>query len=177
MAELDFIIILAVVLLVVIVPMILLGSMSLRRYMLRDHVWYAIDLKNGRTVSGHTKPDKRGLLETPYGQYFTRADTFTLTDPGFFNPRRVALFRYAQGQPFPYKYATKKVTVISANPGHAVTHYESYMEPQVIPAETVETFFKQKIFADAYAGGRGLIWILIGIGLLVILVIGLYARR
>lgn len=149
------------------VPFVALLFVFVRRWRLRNHVWVDMELKQGKVRRKLVIPNANGTISTEWGVYLTKPDAFTL-----FKER--PLFRYRQGSPLPIKYTTKRV--MSENPGRLIEITNP--EPQVIPAETLEVFMKQKLFADAYSKSLGIIIVLI-LGFLVIalLIIGLYVQK
>ncbi len=166
------------ILVIVILPVF--GILALRRRMLRDHVWIDMRFRKGTRDRWLAKPDDDGSMRTKWGRYFTRNDAFDLFDGGWRRGGLKPMFEYLQGCPFPLKPGKKIVgtrhQLAAANGGEPT--YEISEMPQVIPAETVKTYFDQHDYADAYSGRSGL-FILLAIGLIVLflLIAGLYVRR
>ena len=148
------------------IPAIVLGLYLFVRFSRRNKVWLDISMKQGKGLLKLREPDKEGALHTPWGLYYTAEDAFDLYKG---RPR----FRYRYNEPFPYKYGYEKVTVKgNPEPGHAFTEYRKMLLPAVPPAQSLEVFMKQKLFADAYTRGLGfLLFMLIGFIALAVLII------
>ena len=153
------------------IPAIVLGLYLFVHFTRRNKVWLDISMKQGKGLLKLREPDKDGALHTPWGLYYTAEDAFDLYKG---RPR----FRYRYNEPFPYKYGYEKVTVKgSPEPGHAITEYRRMLLPSVPPAQSLQVFMKQKLFADAYTRGLGfLFFMLIGFIALGVLIIAV-ARR
>ncbi len=157
----------------------MIGLTAYRRRKLRDHVWMDIDLKTGRNKRFLIKPDfteKGSPLRSKYGTFYPEADRLPppMYDGGWRRGGLKPLFRFVQGDPRRILYTTK--FVMSANPGKL--EKVSVAAHQVIPSETVSVYLNQHDYAEAYSGQSRLLLILIlaAMGLLVLLVFGLYAR-
>ena len=133
----------------------------------RRHVWADIELQEGKAMRRRFRPDKDGIIETRWGNYFTHPHALSIF-------RGKPMFRYKQGDPFPIRYDTKKV--VSENPGTVIEVANA--ERVVIPAPALAVFMKQKLFADAYANRFGMmLLLLLGLAVVAMLVIGLYIRK
>ncbi len=180
-------IILAIFLFGIVFPAIAYGLV--RRFHYRHHVWMEIDSAK-RTYALLVKPEDDRHLVWGKGRYDMTPGDFTLFNGGWFNGGVKPLYRYMHGKKFPIVFRTRKfvaksdVEMVSTNPGEVISYKagEIVEIPMArhasVPAETQEVFWKQKLFSDAYHGSQTLlVLVIVGIVLLVLLVVGLYARR
>lgn len=134
----------------------------------RHHVWADIELDQGKSPVKRYRPDDDGWLHTKWGDYATDAHAFTIR-------KRLPLFRYRQGDPFPIIYDKKKV--VSDNPGKGKVIYIANPQRVAIPATAMAVFMKQKTFEQIYASKFGIMLLLVlGMAIIGLLVIGLYLR-
>jgi len=142
---------------------------TVRRW--KHHVWVSMDLEEGKSVVKRYRPNKDGLLDTPWGTYYTHPHAFTLL-------KGRPLFRFAQGDMNPIRFDKSKVVSVSKNPGKETITYVTNAKHVTIPAGTATVFFKQHLFRDAFSRSAGLlILLLLGFGFIGLLIIGLYLRQ
>jgi len=147
----------------------------------RNDVYVDLDLRQGKTIRYEMKPVKDGTLRIKdTGRYLAWGGAFTLF-------KGKPLFRFREGDPRPirfFKDPAAQAPKALANGGTPEVREWFQMpielagaEHAIVPAESLEVFLKQHLFADAYASRLGLL-VLLGLGILVILfaVVGLYAR-
>lgn len=157
----------------------LFGFRFLKWYRHRNDVFLDLDLRRGKTLRFEMKPREDGTVTLgKYGRYYTRSEAMTLY-------KGRPLYRFRQGDMRPIRFTPAKVQPAgAANGGSPELQAKLGMyvelanaEHATVPPESAEVFFKQHLFADAFASRLGLL-VLLGIGILVILfaVIGLYAR-
>ncbi len=182
MADDAIVLVIVIVLVMSIVLMGILGfigMLAMRRRRLKDHVWVSVDLDTGETKWFLSKPDRteKGTpLRTKYGTFYP--ESYGLPprtyDGGWRRGGPKSLFRFVQGDPRPVRYTTKYV--MTTNPGKL--EKVSVAAHQVVPSETLGVYLDQHDYSEAYSGQTRFILILIlaAVGLLVLLVFGLYAR-
>lgn len=145
----------------------------------RNHVWFELDLRRGKTILKQLATEKDGSLSTEWGRYIGRSDAFTLY-------KGQPLFRFRQGDMRPIRFTPAKAPTPAALANGGSADLRAWFKAPIelagaehvqVPSESVEVFLKQHLFADAYSSRLGLL-LLLGIGIIVIFfaVIGLYAR-
>lgn len=154
----------------------------IRRRKKRGYVWLEVKTPS-RTVVKQVPPNRDGRtvsFRAAKGRdehlYYLMPEAMEHYDGGWVFPDPKPRFRFVEGKPFPYRYATKKVT--SNNPGHDVVRYESWDEPVTPSSRALQVFFDDDTLAQVYHNRLNAILVLLLLAILFIgiMVIGLYAR-
>jgi hypothetical protein len=168
---------------------LVLGYGFARRFHLRKHVWMEIRLRVGDKKLLQVKPEDDGSLETKYGRYLPSPNVpFEMFNGGWFNGGKKQIFTFYQGDLRPIRYTQ---TYVFMKPAHtevegAATNGGSPETPslkqvagtpqlvkvsvaghQSIPAETLSTFMKNKLYADVYAS-KNWVFLLILAGMFIL---------
>lgn len=155
-------------------------SRFVKWYRHRNDAIIDFDLRTGKTLRFEMQPREDGTVTLgKYGRYYTRAEALTL-----YKGRPLYRFRQGDMRPIVLRAAKTQPAGAAANGGTPELHPKLGMvvelanaEHATVPPESAEVFFKQHLFADAFASRLGLL-LLIGIGILLLFfaVLGLYAR-
>lgn len=161
------------------------AALMVRRWHFRNHVWVELRLNKGEKDLFLCLPEKDGSLETAYGRYVPSPNVpFEMFNGGWHNGGKKQIFSFYQGDPRPIRYTQTYVFVkptheqgASTNGGTRELMKVSVAGHQVIPAETLSVFMKQKLFGDIYQKKELLIMILLlGMFVLFVMMLILLAR-
>jgi hypothetical protein len=175
---------------------LILGYGFVRRFHLRKHVWLELRMRVGDKKLHQVRPEEDGSLETKWGRYVPSPNVpFEMFNGGWFNGGKKQIFTFYQGDPRPIRYTQ---TWVFMKPSHTeiegavptATNGGTQDAPdlrqvsgtpqlvkvsvaghQTIPAETLSTFMKNKLYSDVYGSKNWLQLLIIGGILLLFLMV------
>ena len=170
-----------------------------RRFHFRRHVWIELRMRVGEKKLFLVRPELDGSLETKFGRYLPSPNVpFEMFNGGWFNGGKKQIFAFYQGDLRPIRYTQ---TWVFMKPSHTEIEGQvptatnggtpelkhvvgtpqltkiSVAGHQSIPAETLSTFMKQKIYSDIYQSKNWVFVIIVGGLLLLFLMVAILLFR